>query len=90
MEQGKAFNEITISVGNYLTMSGVEDIRGFDEGFVSLDTSSGRVSVEGENLRIESLTRDNGSICIRGNVTGVFCASVNKVKKGFFKRIFER
>lgn len=78
---------VVINIGKSFSMYGVSDIRAFDEGYISLDTSSGRITVEGRELKIESLSKDDGHINVRGDVTGVFCESVGNVKKGFFKRL---
>ena len=80
-------NKITVVIGHSFSMAGVENIRGFDEGYVSLDTSSGRISVEGSDLKIESLSKDDGCVFIRGSVSGVFIAAEEK-KRGFFGKIF--
>lgn len=78
-------SKITLVIGSSFSMEGVNDIRGFDEGYVSLDTVSGRISVEGNDLKIESLTKEGGMIYISGNVSGVFISSDEK-KKGFLGR----
>lgn len=87
MENNSEKNKITVVIGKSFSMEGVSDIRGFDEGYVSLDTSSGRISIEGSDLKIESLTKDDGCIFVSGNVSGVFISSEEK-KRGFFGRIF--
>ena len=81
---------ITLNIGSSVSMYGVKDIRGFDEGYVSLDTASGKISVEGENLKIESLSKEDGHVFISGNVSGVFCDIEVNEKKGFMKRLFTR
>lgn len=80
-------NRITIVIGHSFSMEGVNDIRGFDDGYVSLDTVSGRINVEGSDLKIESLTKENGNIYISGGVSGVYILSEEK-KKGIFGRLF--
>ena len=80
-------SKITVVIGRSFSMEGVENIRGFDEGYVSLDTASGRITVEGSDLKIESLAKDSGCIFVSGNVSGVFIAGEEK-KRGFFGRLF--
>ena len=87
MDERSEKNKITVVIGHSFSMSGVEDIRGFDEGYVSLDTASGRITVEGSELKIESLTKEDGCIFVTGNVSGVFIANEEK-KRGFFGKIF--
>lgn len=88
MEAAEKERKITITIGSSFSMYGVNDIRAFDEGFVSLDTVSGKISVEGKNLKIESLSKEDGYIFIFGNVTGVFCDFDSGAKKGFMRRLF--
>lgn len=83
-EKGKS---ISLIIGKSFSMYGVSDIRGFDEGYVSLDTSSGKITIEGKELKIESLTKEDGHIFISGSISGVFCDCDN-ADKGFLKRIF--
>lgn len=88
MENTLKDRTVTVILGSSFSMYGVEDIRGFDEGYVSLDTSSGKISVEGERLKIESLSKEDGHIYISGNVSGVFCDVEKNAKKGIMKRLF--
>ena len=53
---------------NNLSLDGVCNIVGFDETLVSLATSEGKIIIEGENLKIESLTRELGEIDISGKI----------------------
>ena len=68
-----------------LNINGVEDIAGFDEGIVILETRLGRISVEGDGLKIESLTRDDGAVFIRGKISGIYRSEKEK-KRGLFGR----
>ena len=81
MEKEK--QELKITEWQNMSLGGVEDIAGFDEGIVILETKSGRISVEGDNLKIEGLSRESGEIFIRGNISGVFKSEGEK-KRGFF------
>ena len=71
-------------------MYGVNDIRGFDEGYVSLDTKSGKVTLEGKDMKIESLSKEDGHIFVSGDISGVFCDREIEKSRGFIKRIFGR
>ena len=79
-------NKITLVIGHSFTMDGVNDIRGFDEGYVSLSTDSGKINVEGSDLKIESLSKEGGTIFISGNISGIYVSSEDK-KRGFFGRM---
>ena len=54
----------TITVTNLKTFSmpGVIDIAAFDGDYILLETGLGNISVEGRELKIQSLTKENGEI----------------------------
>lgn len=70
-----------------LSLNGVKNVLGFDEGVVTLMSELGRVTVEGEGLKIESLTKENGEILITGKISGVYF-SEEKITRGVFGRFF--
>ncbi len=71
-----------------LTIDGVENVLGFDSDYVSLSTSLGRVGVEGEDLKIESLTKEIGEVVITGRINGIFYSD-ERQSKGVFKGLFK-
>ena len=87
MEQiGKFY--VLINDKKSITMNGVKNVLSFDEGYVSLEAEQGKVSVEGRNLRIESLAKESGEIYITGDILGVIF-SEEKPVEGVFKRLFK-
>ena len=52
-----------------LTLSGVEDVSGFDENLILLETSLGALTVRGEQLHIERIDLDAGQLELRGRVS---------------------
>ena len=51
-----------------LSLSGVEDVIGFDEGMILLSTSLGSLTVRGEQLHIDRIDLDAGQLEVRGKV----------------------
>ena len=51
-----------------LSLSGVEDVCGFDESLVILNTSMGRLSIRGEMLHIGRIDLDSGELELSGKV----------------------
>lgn len=86
--EGTEKQSITLVNRRILTMGGVDDIAGFDEDTVILDTSMGRITVEGKGMKIESLTKEGGNILITGDISGIFCSDTPVKKKGLFERWF--
>jgi sporulation protein YabP len=79
---------ITITNCNTVTLNGVDHIIGFDERCVILSCDFGRVVIEGENMKVESLIKENGEICIVGKFKGVY---LSEEKKGetILKKLFK-
>ena len=77
---------ITITDRKNLSMGGVKDIRGFDEDSVILETELGRLQIEGRELRIESLSKDGGSIMISGEIDALYFIGEAVKKKGIFSK----
>lgn len=88
MEQKKTDRIITIKNGKNITLNGVNHIIGFDEKCIILSCDFGKIIVEGMDLKIESLLKENGEISVFGNVKGVYLTDENKTEskiKRFFK-----
>ncbi len=54
-----------------LSVSGVEEVSGFDETFVRLRTVLGELTVYGEELRVEELSVESGELMVSGNVAAL-------------------
>ena len=80
--------KLTIDGKSRLRMDGVNNVLGFAEDFVTLDTLLGRVIIEGEELKIESLNKDGGIIDVSGVIVSVLYSD-NRGKSGVFKRMFK-
>lgn len=78
---------IAITDGKLIKINFVEEILGFDENIVILNSKNGKISIEGNELKIESLEKNGGILVVKGEITGVFSSS-GEIKKGFFSRIF--
>ena len=51
-----------------LSVSGVEEVAGFDESFVKIRTCLGDLTVHGENLHVETLSVETGDLLITGTI----------------------
>ena len=54
-----------------MSVSGVEEVLAFDEHIVEMKTALGELRVQGEELRVEKLTVEDGELCICGHITAV-------------------
>ena len=68
-------------------MSGVEEVSGFDESIVQMQTELGALTVHGSNLRVETLSVDSGDLLVVGDISDLSYAVVT-VRRGFWARLF--
>ena len=71
-----------------ITLDGVKNIVGFDETYVKLNCDLGQLTVEGENLKIESLTKDDATVVISGIIDGAYF-NEQKITKSAFSKLFK-
>ena len=81
---------ITIADGKIITINNVKEILGFDENTVVLSSVNGKITVEGVDLKIESLEKNDGKLVVKGEITGVFSSEGECEKKGFLSRLFSK
>ena len=81
---------IKIVNGKAISVNGVKDIAGADEEIILLNTECGRLTVEGRELKIESLNKNGGEILINGVILGVYKSDVEKAKRGGIFKILGR
>ncbi len=79
---------IMITEMSCITMNEIKHIVGFDGNTVALDTERGRVIIEGSELKVESLEKEEGKIVISGNFKGLFF-SEKKAKSGMLDKLFK-
>lgn len=79
---------IMITEMNCVSMNEIKHIVGFDNTCVVLETERGRVIIEGTDLKVESLEKEDGKIVITGKFSGLFF-SEEKSKKSLLKRVFK-
>lgn len=70
-----------------LSLSGVEDVSGFDENSVVLTTSLGALTVRGEALHIDRIDLDLGQLDLKGHICSL---SYDEIEEhvSFFSRLF--
>ena len=78
---------LTIRNRDRLELDGVINVEGFGEEYLILSTALGELTVEGSDLKIESLTKENGEILIIGKINGLFYKE-DRSEHGFFKKLF--
>lgn len=73
-----------------LNVSGVNDIVSSDENSICLDTPDGQLLIEGEGLRIISMSVSGGDIDVTGKIDSIVYSEKTQMQKsGFFARMFK-
>ena len=77
----------TVKGGEKLNVDGVKTVESFEPGYVTLVLVTGGMSIEGENMKIESLSQQGGELVIVGKINAVMYTKPKK-KNGFLSGIF--
>lgn len=80
-------HSLTLDNREFLTLTGVTDVPGFDEETVSIKTDLGSLIIKGESLHISRLSLDTGDVSIEGRINAFQYMGDNN-SKGFMSRIF--
>ncbi len=70
-----------------VSVSGVRSIIGFGEDYVTLETDLGRLVIEGEGMKIDSLEKGEGTVNITGLISTAYYSEL-KAKKGIMSNLF--
>ncbi len=95
---GEIKNEISqtkhsfcLSERNYMDVFGVSEVVSFDASNVTLITSGGEMSIDGEGLKVGVLDIDSGKVSLSGKINAVyyFDDPVSSHSHGFFGKLFK-
>ena len=75
---------VTIQNRQRAELSGIREVESFDDSGVSLRSSAGDVSVEGEELKIDSFSMESGRVVITGKINGIYYTDAPRAGKSFF------
>lgn len=73
-----------------LELTGIEEVESFTDNSIQMHSALGSLSVEGENLKIESFSTEKGELLIDGRIDSIwYSSSESGEKKGFFSRLMK-
>ncbi len=88
MAENNRIHNLILEKRNRLSISGVNEVLGFEDETVVLKTNMGNLTVKGEHLRIGSFSASVGDIDIEGeDITALAYSEEESLKGGFFRRI---
>lgn len=67
-------------------LSGITEVESFHDSGIILASSLGEISIEGEELKIDSFSVESGKISISGHINGLFYYEKVKARGGLFSR----
>ena len=68
MGEREIFHSLTLDARKKLTMTGVTEVVSFDETAVVLKTSLGLLTVQGQDLKLKTLSLDGGQVAVDGQI----------------------
>ena len=89
MDQNKNNRLISVKNCECVTLNGVSHIVGFDDKCINLSCDFGRIVIEGEGLKIESLIKEGGEISLTGKIKGIYLSDEKKKEETVLKRFFK-
>ncbi len=78
--------ELIIKDKKTLSLNAVVNILDFSELEMTIETQLGTVVIEGEDMKIESLSKDEGTVCVVGRIEG-FYYKKQREKKSLFSKV---
>ena len=84
----KGKGEIVMQSRGRLTVTGVDEVLNFDEESVCLKSVDGKMMIEGEGIKIDTLDTDRGIVRLNGRINAIYYESdPEKSKKGFLGKL---
>lgn len=89
MENAKP-HSITLNNRSEISITGVIDVKAFDDLEVMLETEMGGLLIKGKNLVVKSLSVETGRILVEGLIDGLIYTKTTapKSKESLVKRLF--
>ena len=87
-EKSGTMHNLVLQGRKELNMTGVKEVKAFDEETVVLDTSKGVLTIKGDNLAIESFSTESGDLKLTGDIWALVY-SVDHGSKGMLRRILK-
>lgn len=79
-------HHVTLDSRKSLELDGIEDVLGFEDCSVLLQTNMGVLNIEGEGLHIRHMSMEDGSLIIDGKINGMLYIDKTARKGGLWKK----
>ena len=88
--QSASCGSITVTDRASIELTGILSVDSFDEFTITLNVSSGKLMIEGENLKIGVLDLEKGKVSAGGRINAVYYIDGSPAESGFLTRLFGR
>jgi sporulation protein YabP len=78
-------HKLTLDERSKLTVTGVTEVVSFDDTAVTLHTNLGTLEVQGQQLKLKSLSPEVGQVTVDGQISALFYEEP-KEKRSFWRR----
>ena len=79
-------HKLTLDERKKLTVTGVTEVLSFDEAYILLTTTLGRLEIQGEGLSVKNLSLDGGLFTVEGEVSALYYTQ-HREKRSFWERL---
>ena len=79
-------HKLTLNERNQLTMTGVAEVVSFEETAVVLRTSLGTLIVQGQGLKLKTLSPEGGQVAVDGQISAMIYEELRD--GGFWQRLW--
>ncbi len=71
MAEAQAAHKLTLNERRQLTMTGVTEVISFEDTQVVLQTALGTLVVQGQELKLKTLSLDGGQVAVDGQISAL-------------------
>ena len=72
-----------------LSLTGVTDVKGFDDKSVICYTCKGELVIKGNGLKVEKMDTESGDMEVFGNISALIYTGENRCSNGVFSKLFK-
>lgn len=76
-------HKLTLDERKKLTMTGVTEVVSFDDTTVVLHTALGTLEVQGQQLKLKTLSLDGGQVAVEGHISALYYEEPREKRKWF-------
>ncbi len=79
---------LTMTDRAHISLTGIEEVKRFDEREIVLKTTRGRLTIQGEALKIARFSKEAGELGIDGRIDAIGYSGEGAESGGFWTRLF--